>query len=327
MDTHTEQIAEFTQTAISLTPDQVEGSQSLCTLLKGMCRKAADLLEKRFKYLGVVPWLLVTADTVEGAKACVLQINQHPLADHDAVTQDFVARLAPDLATRAQGGVCSKALADEVRAIENTPLDEACGEGYHRETNKETTRAPASTMAHLKRPTRVKGVIKDMRHFMKVHGHAGRNVVRFEFRNWQRIVQVNTRYKWRVRRMKAHLIFKRLYREDTKGDEDWSAVAQKVPVARTVPPEEASTRERLEREYLAATFQPLQYYSVEREEERQNEDGAVVRETVPHYFQLLAAQTSQTRDKTMHTVETADDITRNTGLLLHILCFLPVAPA
>ena len=176
-------------------------------------------------------------------------------------------------------------------------------------------------MAHLKRHTRVKGGIKDIRHFCKVHGKAGRNVVRFAFRNWQRIAPVSTKYKWRVRRLKAHLIFKRLYREDTKGDEDWSAVAQKVPVARTVPPEEASTRERLEREYLAATFQPLQYYSVEREEERQNEDGAVVREKVPHYFQLLAAQTSQTREKTMHTVETADDITRKTGLLLHVLNF------
>ena len=150
-----QRIEALRATATTLTPDMCEGSQSLCQILKGMCRKAADLLRRRFKYLSVVPWLLVTANTIEGAAECLAQILARPLEEHDGVTRDFEARLGEDLRIRAAGGACSKALEDETKAIENTPFDEACGEGYHRETNHEKKRAPASTTAHLKRHTRV----------------------------------------------------------------------------------------------------------------------------------------------------------------------------
>ena len=312
-------IAEFKERAKTLKPVDCEESQSLCTLLKGMCRKAADLLNKRYKYLGIVPWRLATADSVEGASACCEQIDAQAFDDHDPVTQDFIVRVGDDLRIRAAGGPCSERLAREVRALANTPLDESCGEGYHRDTTHEHHRAPGSTTIHLKRHTRHKKVVKTIRGFCKTYGQAGRRVLDYEYSHWQRILQTSVKHKWRVKRMHLGTLMKRIYREDAMADQDWSSIAQKVPVNRPVEPEEASSREQLEREYLCSVFQPLQFYSVERSHEAAGDAGEVERITEPRYFQILGAQHGHTKEKIMHTVQSADDVTRKMGLIFHVL--------
>jgi len=119
--------------------------------------------------------------------------------------------------------------------------------------------------------------------------------------------------------MKAIAIYKRIYREDARSDEDWRSIATKIEVDRPVPHEDCSTREGLEREYLAATFVPLQYYSVPAWRQGFAENGDPIREKQPVYFQVLGAQTSKTREKTMHTHVSADDQMKRSALLLHVV--------
>ena len=94
----------------------------------------------------------------------------------------------------------------------------------------------------MKRNTRVRGVIQMIRKFCKDHGAAGRAIARFEFENWQRVLQTKRRYLWRPKRMKPQQVFKRMYREDNMGDANWSSVCSRQPLERPVPPDNASNR-------------------------------------------------------------------------------------
>ena len=174
-------------------------------------------------------------------------------------------------------------------------------------------------MIHLKRVTRLKQILGTIRIAWRKYGKRGRAVVRYEYRNWQRVLQYSAKHRWRVRRMKRQDVLSRIYREDAKADEDWTAIANKVPLDRPLPPHEATTRESLEREYLQTVLTPLQFYSVEVDIERQDEAGGLVKSTDNRYFQVLGAQTSQTRERTMHTVRSADDVTQQNGMLVQIL--------
>jgi len=314
-----QRVQKLRENATSLKPADCDGSGSVCSLVKSMMRKCADILLKRFGYLGRVPWIIVNAHTVAGAAEVVRQIEAVPLADHDPATRDFEARLGSDVRARARGEACSTALQDEADAKANSPLDEKLGEGYHRETTYEKHRAPGSSMPHLKQSTRIKGVIKTIRAFKQRHGPAGAKVIDFEYAHWQRILQTSQKHRWRVRRMKASAMIKRIYREDAMADEDWSAICTGIPVDRPTRTDDASDREKLEREYLAATLLPLQYYGVEAEAEVPQDDGAVVRERQTTYFQVLGTQTARTREKTMHCWDSREDIHKTSSMLVHVI--------
>ena len=143
-------------------------------------------------------------------------------------------------------------------------------------------------------------------------------MIRYEFRHFKRVLQTS-RHRWRSKQMSRKAFFRRVYREDSKADEDWSGVCQRVPLDRPVFGESPSTRESLEREYLTATLKPLQYYAVETEVPEPQETGAVRMTHNTVYFQLVDAQTASQREKVMHTVQSADDITRSKHLLLHVI--------
>ena len=314
-----DEVARLRQLAKDLTPEQCDGNQVMRSLIQAMLRTTADLFQKRTKYFTLVPWLFVQADSIEGAAACVAQVKERPLADHDPTTCDIWSRLQSDLELRAAGGDLTPALAEEVRCLEHTPLDEACGEGYHRDTTHEKVRAPSASMAHLKRNTRIKGVVKLIRTFCRENGHQGREIVRYEFRTWQRVLQTKKRYLWRPKRMKPKDVYKRLYREDAKCDEDWSSIATRLPHGRPIPPENATNREQLEREYLTAVFKPLEFYSVDNDVESLTENGVRTVKKETRYFQLLAAQTGNRKERLMHTFKSAEDETLRAGLALHVV--------
>ena len=119
--------------------------------------------------------------------------------------------------------------------------------------------------------------------------------------------------------MAVDRIYKRLYREDEKADENWTSIATKMPLERPVPPMPSDEREGLEREYLQAVLVPLQYYAVDTTRERMRDDGELERAPERRYFQVLGAQTGKSKERTMHTVQSADDICQRSGLILHIL--------
>jgi len=190
-------VADIQARARYLTAAMCGGDNEVKRLIKGMMDSAADSLMRRWKYFYIVPWRFSEADTVSGALECCQQVLARPIEEHDPTTRDIWARLSVDITTRSPGGPVTPALKLQVRAIKTTPLDESCGEGWHRDSNHEKCRAPNSSDAHLKRHVRAKGVIKDLRRFCRKYGKEGKDIVRFELRNWKRILQTTWRHRFR----------------------------------------------------------------------------------------------------------------------------------
>ena len=160
---------EFRNNANNLREDQVEGNTSITDSIRQMMRLARTTLDRRFRYLGLIPWLFAKADEVDEASLCWAQVEERPLSDHDPVTQDIVARLGPDIQRRAAGGELSPALALEVKILNNSPLDESCGEGFHRSTTHEKVRAPSIDGGDIKATGSSRGCAEAGQ---AVHAHA-----------------------------------------------------------------------------------------------------------------------------------------------------------
>ena len=78
--------------------------------------------------------------------------------------------------------------------------------------------------------------------------------------------------------MSDRAFFQRIYRMDDKACENWTPLVGKVgEVAEEEIDLVESKNDAAQREYFMAAFQPLAYYSARRSQERQSEDGALVR--------------------------------------------------
>ena len=97
--------------------------------------------------------------------------------------------------------------------MEGVPLDESVGEGYHRDTHNVLLRASAAKSAYVKQSTRTKPNIKLMKRWLNM-GDRGREVLRYEWRTWKRVLQVRRRFLWRSKRMSPEKVFDRIYRTD-----------------------------------------------------------------------------------------------------------------
>ena len=97
-------------------------------------RKAGHSMQKKFHFLSCPPWSFSRADTPDGAKSYLELLEATadetlpPLAIHHRT-------LTMDLRIVKAGGEVSQRLQAEVDAINNIPLDEGPGEGYHRASN------------------------------------------------------------------------------------------------------------------------------------------------------------------------------------------------
>eukprot|EP00959_Pyramimonas_sp_CCMP1952_P279203 5837271-Pyramimonas_sp.AAC.1 len=120
--------------------DDCEGSGDMKLLVVHMLRNALDDFQK-FRYLEVVPWRFAMADDPGEAREVLRQVGLRPLADHDPVTRQIFNAFGDDLRALADGAPCSPALAAELRALRNCPLDEPPGEGWHRHASYEKHRA------------------------------------------------------------------------------------------------------------------------------------------------------------------------------------------
>ena len=180
-------IADLRDKANALTLADCEGDLEVYRDTRDMLLKVMGSLRMRFKYLSVAPWSFANADIEEGSALCVEQVQSRPLCDHDYLTRDIWNRLQQDLIQRSTGGPLTPALAQEVLEINDSGVDEHAGEGWHRSSNQEKVRAPASSLMHLKRTLRHKEVISLLKGFLrKKHGQRGERVVRFEWRHWKK---------------------------------------------------------------------------------------------------------------------------------------------
>ena len=156
-------IAENRERARTLSLEDCEGNHEVQRYCSTMLLKLSGFENTRFKYLGVPPWTAVKCRTPEGAREFSAQVRAAEWSTHDPYSRWFMDTLGIHVAARANEEDLHPDLEEELERLETTPLDEAAGEGYHRDVTCELHRASASSQAHLKRTTRKKGVFRRLR--------------------------------------------------------------------------------------------------------------------------------------------------------------------
>lgn len=312
------QISTFLAKARDLTLEECFGFVSLHGWMVNALRAAAGKLDTRFKYLKTVPWSFSKADTQLGASTCLQQIDSQPEDAHDFLTVEFNRAFRTDLEVVRDGGPVSSRLEAEVRAINIAALDESAGEGYHRGTNCERIRAPGARTLYIKQSTRFRENVVQVRGVLKKFGKRGRQVVRYEWRNLKRVLQVQPGKLWRPKRMNDREFYERVYRMDEVSLADWSPLVDSTGLV-DVPQEEAGdTSQKMALEYLSALVKPSTYYSLDQPRQLQLEDGSLVNRPATEYFQVVQVHTTRSRPKVIPTVATRTDKSMTSKLAFYI---------
>ena len=192
-----------------------------------------------------------------------------------------------DIAARAAGGEVSARLMELIVWLKTISLDESCGEGWHRGSNYEKKRAYASTPASLKRAVRRKNVFLRLKRFRRKYGHRADAVLRFEFRNWKRILSKRRR-KWTAPRMRDEEAFDAIYREGKACEVNWSAVVSRMDLDR-VETDTPSAAEAAQNEYLRSVAEPGTCYGFPQEQPQPASSRAIVPAGAPPpvHFRLI----------------------------------------
>jgi len=218
-------------------------------------------------------------------------------------------------------------LAEEVEIINIACLSEACGEGYHRGTNVEKRRAPASKSHHLKRNNRFTQENRRIRDFVRKHGGRGIDVVRFEWKRYKRILQTKWASRWTPALMKPEAVFDRIYHDDAKSQEDWGMVVTPEVPQRPVQTENNEGRAGCETEYLHSVFERHGIFGIPQRQEFIGEDGRQHVEQDMQIVQVLHTRGGHSRPHVMPTFENADMpyLTASLSLELQPMLRLPEA--
>jgi len=227
-------------------------------------------------------------------------------------------RLGGDIQRVADGGEASPALQRLVEEMKMIPLDESAGEGYHRETNAEKVRAPASETQHLKAKARHKQELQRIRRWTRKYGPRGKAVVRYEWRHWRRVIQSRWKRRWSNPHLSSKAVFGRIYRTDTVADQNWSSIVERQGDPRPVVTEDGTERSRLNDEYLNTVLLKNRYYSLPKRTHTIDEDGVEKAEETTEYFQVLQKSGSHTRPHLMPTFESADDVSLTATLAVEV---------
>lgn len=309
------EIKDLRDRARSLTVADVEGDALLYGRIVSGLREAATLLEMRFKYLQTVPWNFSQADTPEGATLFLAGATSRPFEEQDELTRYLYYTYHEALQTVANGGVCETGLSEEVSVINASPLDESAGEGYHRSTHCTRLRARASKSPYIKQSTRLSQNYGHLKSLL-AEGDAGKKVLRFEWRNWTRVLQTHPKKFWRPVRMNAKQVFERVYHMDAKAEENWSSVCAIVrPPGQGPIPKDLRVLECLDDaqqsvlriEYLHAVLAPRQWYQIEIPVSGMDENGSAVERLELKHFQLLSMASTKSRPKLMPTIQSHQD--------------------
>ena len=317
-------IRDFRKAAEDLTLEDCEGDEQLFHTISTSLRQAAALLELRFKYLKVAPWCFVNAESQDGAQRFLASATSRRFEEQDVLTQFLLRTYDDDLKVVAAGGDCSPKLRKEVQKMKETPLDESAGEGYHRSTHLTRIRARASTIAYVKMSTRIhqtnwllKGLIKK--------GEAGKNVLRYEWLNWSRVLQTKRRSLWRKKHWSVKKVIERAYRMDEFSEEDWSSIAVTIPAPGQGPPPDCDKKREanhemmgLRVEYMQDVLKTREWYRISVPVVTTNEEGVEEARTEDRHFQLLGQTSSKSRPHLMPTVDSWRDPVLRKQLALHI---------
>ena len=294
--------------AYSLRLDDTEGDNRIFVTTRSMLMKLASLLNYRMKYLSAAPWSFSRCDTVEGSEFFLSQVEAHPLENHDPLTRHLVEKLSDQIRARANGSDLDPAHWEEVRRIRLSCLDEGVGEGYHRSTTRELTRATGSSAQHLKQSVRGKSCLKTMKFFLKKYGKRAEAVFCYDWRNFKRILRTSPAKRWQPVRMRTRAFYARLYREDDMAGVDWNQAVCRQGNIRLVQRIPAGTRQAMYDEYIAAQLQAGRHFLIPLQEQVEQDLGSEpVMQEKPYHFEVLSIAYGRSRMKALHTVESADD--------------------
>ena len=254
----------------AMTLADCEGDRALFATMQASILQTIDWLTMRHKYLKLPPWRFSRADTQTGAEAFLSGVRSKPADQHDPLTRFLYDLHAHAIQEVANGGAATEELKAEVSAMNETPLDESAGEGYHRATHDAQKRASAAKTPYLTQAPRTKNNIRVLKRFLNM-GEKGKAVVRFEWRNWKRVLQTRRRALYQNKRMKDRAVFERVYRMDEMAEVDWSSITKLVrgpgqgPPPAPLEPETASVRasDGLHIEYLVSVMSASSWYSVD----------------------------------------------------------------
>jgi hypothetical protein len=299
-----EQREKFKQFARNLSLDDVENDSLLHLGLVNATRSSGEDFFHRTKYCRSLPWCFANGDTEEGARDCLAQWRAVSREKHDQLTITTMDDFLEDIETVAAGQVCNQRWADEVLAFNLSALDESPGEGYHRSTHHAKQQAPSGQAAYIKQRTRVSENIRQAKDFMRRYKHEGRQVIRFEWINYRRIL-ATAKLPWRPVRMQQKAFWERVYRMDSLASVDWSPFVSK-PGCVTDDSEalvlvKESWVEELVREYCSLVFHPLTYYSFPETREVMDGSGTLVKKTSTRVFQVIRTNKLQSRTHVLPT--------------------------
>ena len=303
----TRELNEIKTRASSMTEAKAEGDVEIANFVKNMLLMKATELRQRTKYLNIVPWSFCRANTAEGAKACIMQVEKFTMDKHDPVTVAIMAKYGQDVKRVAEGGDVSQELAALVEALCYALLDESAGEGVHRADTLEKQRAPASTTQHIKQAARERDVICRTNEFLDKHGHQGRQVVRFEWKHWKRLLTMAAKKKrWLGVKWKTRAVTERIYREDAFAQQDWTAIAQTRSSVGRPTHVNLSAQESVQNEYLANLLERNRFYSVDVPNPAFDESGQPEPDRTT-YFHVEDKVFGSSRPHLMPTVESSMD--------------------
>lgn len=308
------------QRANALDLEAAEGNPRLHTQLVNASRAVAVGVLTRCGYLGVIPWAISRADTPDGAREVLKQYADKPDSQHDPLTLDILERLAEDIEVVADGGECSSALAAEIACLNTAPLDESAGEGYHRSTNCERIRCAGATTEYLKQSTRFRQNLGVVNGFLRKWGRKGRQVVRFEWKRYKRVLQAARRRRWRPTRQVNKAFYQRLYRMDDKASESWSILVGKVD-GLVIDDSSASGEtdsQVIQREYFLSILNALTYYSQVQRSEVVGEAGDLQVVENHEFFQIVQLYTPAGRPHVIKTVQSISCVSMTAKVALFV---------
>ena len=206
-------IAFYRHRARNLTLADCGGDSATFQVTRSHLTKLASLMVMRFSYLKHPPWSFSNVDSIEGAATFMAQVRASPWLQHDPVTRELVDRLGPHIEARADGLPLHPDLRAELDRFNTAPLDESAGEGVHRGLSRELVRATGASTKQLKASVRRKGAFAHIKQFGRKYGAKGRAVIRYEWRNWKRILQCRVGKGFRSVRKKTSTVLARIYRQ------------------------------------------------------------------------------------------------------------------
>ena len=241
-----------------------------------MLLKASAHLLMKFRYMLSVPCLFVNCGDPCVAAECLNQVRSKPLDQHEPLTRHIFENYEKDIEQVRDAHIVSELLQALIDALRSTPIDESPAEGYHRMTHVFKKRGSCSRLPYVMASTLFEQNMKLVEWFTKENNTLGSKVVRFEFQNHKRVLQVSHEHRYRNVRMKDDAFYKRLYNID-QAPVDFSAFVDGCEHTDKSAKPNATTSVRIE--YLTKALRRNLHYSLPGKETEVDASGGA--STVP----------------------------------------------